>query len=220
MDQDTRRAILAMLRPAIERSARSAEGHIWMHSSMQAWVQEVMSQLSRALDDIPDGISLHPPGGLPSTHHDEVAMQRSLDSFKGRGVVYTSMDKAETTLMFMCPKLCVEKLLTDLETGATYQPATLSHADLLHAHNGYCRHYGIPVDMNCQAMSHYVSTCKMHKEAPGMRFISSSNTSSMRSVSLIINKLLTPLLLGWMLCLLLYFSLWALMLSGPNTAGC
>jgi len=123
-------------------------------------------------------------------------MMKWLCSFKGRGVVCTSMDKAETTLMFMCPKLYVDRLLTDLETGATYQPATLSHSDLLHAHNGFCRHYGIPVDMTCQAMPHYVGTCKMHKDPPGMRFISSSNTSSMRSVSLMISKLLTQVLPG------------------------
>ena len=121
-----------------------------MHHSMQAWVQEVMSQLSHALDAIPYGTSLHAPGALPSTHDDEVAMRRFPDSFKGCGVVCTSMDKAETTLMFMCPKLYVDNLLTDLETGATYQPATLSHADLLHVHNGFCRHYGTPVDMTCQ----------------------------------------------------------------------
>ena len=122
-------------------------------------------------------------------------MRRFLDSFKGRGVVCTSMDKAETTLMFMCPKLYVDSLLTDLETGATYQPP-LSHADLLHVHNGFCRHYGIPVDKTRQAMPHYVGTRKMHKDPPGMRFISSSNTSSMLSVSLMINKLLTQLLPG------------------------
>ncbi|DBA82066.1 TPA: hypothetical protein ACH3X2_006810 [Trebouxia sp. C0005] len=191
MDPDTRRAILAMLRPAIEGFARSAEERICMHHSMQAWIQEVMSQLSHALDAIPDGTSLHPPGALPYTHDDEVAMRRFLDSFKGCGLVCTSMDKAETTLMFMCPKLYVDNLLTDLETGATCQPATLSHADLLHVHNGFCRQYGIPVDMTCQAMPHYVGTCKMHKDPPGMRFISSSHTSSMRSVSLVINKLLT-----------------------------
>ena len=75
IDQDTRRCILAMLRPAIEGFARSAEGRICMHNSMQAWVEEVMSQLSHALDDIPDGTSLHPPGALPCTHDDEVAMQ-------------------------------------------------------------------------------------------------------------------------------------------------
>ena len=196
MTQDIRRAIIAMLRPSIEGFARSAEERICMHNSMRAWVEEVISQLSHALDDIPDGTSLHPPGALPYTHDDEVAMRRFLDSFKGHGVVCTSMDKAETTLMFMCPKLYVDKLLTDLETGATYQPATLSHADLLHAHNGFCRHYGIPVDMTCQAMPHYVGTCKMHKDPPGMRFISSSNTSSMRSVSLMINRLLTQLLPG------------------------
>ncbi len=46
MDQDTRRAILTMLRPAIEGFARSAEERTCMHHSMQAWVQEVMSQLS------------------------------------------------------------------------------------------------------------------------------------------------------------------------------
>ncbi|DBA89366.1 TPA: hypothetical protein ACH3X1_016227 [Trebouxia sp. C0004] len=90
-----------------------------MHNAMQAWVEEVMSQLSHALDDIPDSTSLHPPGALPYTHDDEVAMRRFLDSFKGRGV-----------------------------------------------------------------------------DPPGMRFISSSNTSSMRSVSLMINKLLTQLLPG------------------------
>ncbi len=106
------------------------------------------------------------------------------------------MDKAEITLMFMCPKLYVDNLLTELETGATYQPATLSHADLLHVYNGFCRHYGIPVDMTRQAMPHYVGTCKIHKDPPGMRFISSSNTSSMRPVSLMINKLLTQLLAG------------------------
>ena len=47
--------------------------------------------------------------------------------------------------------------------------------------------------MTRQAMPHYVGTCKMHKDPPGMRFISSSNTSSMRSVSLMIDKLLTQL---------------------------
>ena len=96
--------------------------------------QEVTSQQSHALDDIPDGTSLHPPGALPCTHDDEVAMRHFLDCFRGRGVVCTSMDKAEdkATLMFMCPKLYVDNLMTDLETGATYQPATLSHADLLH----------------------------------------------------------------------------------------
>ena len=52
------------------------------------------------------------------------------------------------------------------------------------------------VDMTCQAMPHYVGTCKMHKDPSNMRFISSSNTSSMRSVSLMINKLLTQLLPG------------------------
>ncbi len=124
-----------MLRPAIEAFARSAEERICMRNSMQAWVQEVMSQLSHALDDIPDGTLLHPPGALPYTHDDEVAMRHFLDRFRGRGVVCTSMDKAETTLMFMCPKLYVDDLMTDLETGATYQPATLSHADLLHVHN-------------------------------------------------------------------------------------
>ena len=196
MTPDTRCAIIAMLRPSIEGFARSAEGRICTHKSMRAWVEEVISQLSRALDDIPDGTSLHPPGALPYTLDDEVAMRRFLDSFKGHGVVCTSMDKAEPTLMFMCPKLYVDKLLTDLETGATYQPATLSQADLLHAHNGFCRHYGIPVDMTCQAMPHYVGTCKMHKDPPGMRFISSSNTSSMRSVSLMIDRLLTQLLPG------------------------
>ena len=123
-------------------------------------------------------------------------MRCFLDSFEGRGVVCTSMDKAETTLMFMCPMLYVDNMLTDLETGATYQPATLSHADLLHAHNQFCRHYGIPVDMTCQAMPHHVGTCKMHKYLPGMHFISSSDTSSMRSVSLMNSKLLTQLLPG------------------------
>ena len=196
MDQDTRRAILAMLRPTIEGFVRSAEERICMHHSMQAWVQEAMSQLSHALDAIPDGTSLHAPGALPYSHDDEVGMRRFLDSFKGCKVVCTSIDMAETTLMFMCPKLYVDNLLTDLETGATYQPATLSHADLLHVHNGFCRHYGIPVDMTCQAMPHNVGTCKMHKDPPGMRFISSSNTSFMRSVSLMINKLLTQLLPG------------------------
>ena len=106
-------------------------------------------------DDIPDGTSLHPPGALPYayTHDDEVAMRHFVDRFRGRGVVCTSMDKAETTLMFMCPKLYVDNLMTDLETGATYQPATLSHADLLHVHNEFCRHYGIPVDTNREALS-------------------------------------------------------------------
>ena len=104
------------------------------------------------------------------------------------------MDKAETTLMFMCPKLYVDKLLTDVETGGTYRPATLSHAELLHLHHGFCRHCGIPVELACQAIPHYVGTCKMHKDPPGMRFISSSNTSSMRPISLMLNQLLKQLL--------------------------
>ncbi len=56
-----------------------------MHNSMQAWVQEVMSQLSHALDDIPDGTSLHPPGALPYTHDDEVAMRRFWTALRAVG---------------------------------------------------------------------------------------------------------------------------------------
>ncbi len=54
-------------------------------------------------------------------------MRHFLDRFRGRGVVCTSMDEAETSLMFMCPKLYEDNLMTDLETGATYQPAYLLH---------------------------------------------------------------------------------------------
>ena len=62
-------------------------------------------------------------------------------------------------------------LLHDLETGGTYQISPLTQGTLLHVHNS--RHYGIPVDPECQSMPHYVGTGKMHKDPPEMRFISS-----------------------------------------------
>lgn len=106
------------------------------------------------------------------------------------------MDKAGTTLIFACPKLYVDRLLSDLESGGTYTPATIPVDLLLSAHNGFCSHFGIPVDMHCQEMPHLVDTFKMHKNPIGMRFISASHLSSMRSVSILVNRLLTQFLPG------------------------
>ena len=121
MDQAAQDSILAILQRPIEKFAKAAEDRICMPNSMQEWVGTVMSELLAALHDIPDGTLLQPPDALPYTHDDDIAMRRFLTSYKGSGVVCTSMDKAETTLMFMCPKLYVDKLLTDLETGGTYR---------------------------------------------------------------------------------------------------
>ena len=36
------------------------------------------------------------------------------------------LDKADTALIFACPKLYVDKLMTDLEEGVTYRPTALT----------------------------------------------------------------------------------------------
>ena len=135
---------------------------------------------------------IQPPNALPYTHADDVEMKQFLENYKGRGVVCTSVDKADTTLIFACPKLYIEQLMTDLEEGGTYQPTPLTQGALLQRHNSFLQHHGIPIEQEWQSMPFYFWTFKLHKA--GMRFILSSNTSSMKTVSLWLNRLLTQVL--------------------------
>ena len=129
---------------------------------------------------------------LPYTHADDVETKQFLGGYKGRGVVCTSVDKADTTLIFACLKLYIDQLMTDLEEGGTYQPTPLTHSALLQRHNSFLQHHGIPIEQDWRSMPFYFGTFKLHKA--GMRFISSSNTSSMKTVSLWLNKVLTQVL--------------------------
>ena len=194
LDSASREQVLHDVTAPIKRFALGAESRIiiGMPDSMQHWLAEAMFQVRTALDSIPDGTYIQPPNALPYTHADDVEMKQFLGNFKGREVVCTSVDKADTTLIFACPKLYVDKLMTDLEEGGTYQPTTLTQGALLQSHNSFLQHHGIPIELDWQSMPFYFGTFKLHK--PGMRFISSSNTSSMKTVSLWINRLLTQVM--------------------------
>ena len=122
----------------------------------------------------------------------ESALPATAGYYGGRGVVCTSVDKADTTLISACPKLYIDQLMTDLEAGGTYQPTPLTQSALLERHNSFLQHHSIPIQQEWQSMPFYLGTFKLHKT--GMRFISSSNTSSMKTVSLWLNRLLTQVL--------------------------
>ncbi len=170
LDASSRAQVLHDVTAPIRHFAHQAEARIGTFNSMQPWLTQVLSRVEQALDAIPDGTCIRPLGRC-LTHMLTIAMKRFLTSYQGRGVVCTSVDKAETTLLFMCPRVYADMLLHDLETGGTYQISPLTQGTLLHVHNS--RHYGIPVDPKCQSMPHYVGTGKMHKDPPEMRFISS-----------------------------------------------
>ena len=186
LDPSGRAQVLHDVTAPIKRYAAQAEVRIGMHGSMRAWLTEVMSQITSALEAIPDGTHIQPPGALPYTHDDDVAMRGFLSPYMGRGVVCTSVDKAEATVIFACPKLYVGQLSSDLEGGGTYQPTDLTQGMILQVHNNFLREQGIPIDTDWQSIPFYLGTFKLHK--PGMRFISSSGTSSMKAVSLWINR--------------------------------
>ena len=120
---------------------------------MGPWLTETMSQIQAALDSIPDGTYIQPPNALPYTHADDVEMKQFLGNYKGRGVVCTSVDKADTTLIFACPKLYIDQLMTDLEEGGTYQPTPLTQGALLDRHNSFLQHHGVPIEQEWQSIS-------------------------------------------------------------------
>ena len=70
------------------------------------------------------------------------------------------MNHAEPNLTFMCPKLYVSRLIAVFEAGGMYWPSSLQdkslHADHLHEHASFCRHYDILVDLTHQATPQYV----------------------------------------------------------------
>ena len=128
-------------------SDRCARGQTWsnlgsMH--MQHWLTETMFQKRAGVDSIPDGTYIQPPNAWPYKPADDVEMKQFLGNFKGRGVVCTSVDKADTTLLFVCPKLYVDKLMMDLEEGGTYWPTALTQG-ALQSHNSFLQHHGIPI---------------------------------------------------------------------------
>ena len=127
----------------IKHFALEAEGRTGVSGSMRPWLTEAMSQIRDALDNIPDGTCIQPPNALPYTHADDAEMRQFLGNYEGRGVVCTSVDKADTTLIFACPKLYIDQLMTDLEEGGTYQPTPLAEGALLQRHNSFLRHPGI-----------------------------------------------------------------------------
>ena len=143
LDSTSREQGLHDVTAPMQRFALGAESRIGIPGSMQHWLTEAMFQTRTALDSIPDGTYIQPPDALPYTHADDVEMKQFLGNFKGRGVVCTSVDKADTTIIFACPKLYVDKLMTDLEEGGTYRPTALTQGALLQSHNSFLQHHGI-----------------------------------------------------------------------------
>ena len=57
-------------------------------------------------------------------------------------------------------------------------------------HAAFLTDQGVPIDPSSQSIPYYVGCPKMHKDPVDMRFISSSASSSMKSVSVWINRAL------------------------------
>ncbi|KAL3153630.1 hypothetical protein ABBQ32_013233 [Trebouxia sp. C0010 RCD-2024] len=104
------------------------------------------------------------------------------------------MDKAANTLVFHCPKAYVMDILQDFHSASVYSDVSDSSEQLVITHNAFLTQYGVPVDTSAQDMPYYTVTVKMHKGPPGNRYISSSSKSSMKTVSLGLNRLFNALL--------------------------
>ena len=99
-----------------------------------------------------------------------------------------------TRWYFADPKAYVTDILDDLHSASVYATVQEDPLDLVSIHNSFLSSYGVPVDPSCQSMPHYVATIKMHKTPAGSRYISSSASSSIKVVSVWLNRLFNALL--------------------------
>ena len=108
------------------------------------------------------------------------------------------MDKAADTLVWQCPHAYYRKLRDDLKGESAgdkvYQLCTEPEQNILHRHALFITGHGLPAGATSQELPFYVRNPKLHKQPAGMRFISSSARSSIKVVSIWLNRLLRELL--------------------------
>ncbi len=153
-------------------------------------VDEAMPALDAALDAIPKGTPLRPAGGIPYTAQDKREMQRFLENFAGQGVVCSVMDKADNTLVWQCPHDYCCRLVKDLYSNGVYQVSSEGISTATARHAAFISDQGLPTDTSSQSIPYYFGCPKMHKDPVDMRFISSSASSSMKPISVWINRAL------------------------------
>ena len=191
---DTRDTILTQLQEPIAYFAKKAEGKIAIPGVMSHWQCHVRARIVDTLDAVPLGTSTQACASLQYTPSDTAAMHEFLNRYQGHGVVCTTMDKAANTMVFRCPKAYVTDAFTDFDSASVYAAVHDDPAQLVQSHNSFLAQFGVPADPACQSIPHYVATMKMHKQPPGCRFISSSACSSVKTVSVWLNRLFNALL--------------------------
>jgi len=113
-----------------------------------------------------------------------------LEGFVGQGVVCSIMDKASNTLTWQCPHDYCRRLVKDLTSNGVYQVSTEDATTVIARHAAFLTDQGMAIDPSSQAIPYYVGCPKMHKDPVDMRFISSSASSSMKCISVWINRAL------------------------------
>ena len=179
-----------MLHDPILAYADSVERRVGMAGIMNACACSVLAALEAQLDTIQHGTPLRPAGGVPCTSHDRREMHRFLQGFVGHGVVCSIMDKADHTLTWQCPHDYCRRLVKDLTSNGVYQVSTEDTTTVMARHTAFLTSQGMTIDPNCQAIPYYVGCPTMHKDPVDMRFISSSASSSMKCISVWINRAL------------------------------
>ena len=104
--------------------------------------------------------------------------------------VCSIMDKASNTLTWQCPHDYCRRLVKDLTSNGVYQVSTEDATTVIARHAAFLTDQGMAIDPSSQAIPYYVGCPKMHKDPVDMRFISSSASSSMKCISVWINRAL------------------------------
>ena len=115
-------------------------------------------------------------------------MHRFLKGFAGQRVVCSTM--ADNTLVWQCPHEYCRRLTQDLRSNDVYQVSDDDIPMVFARHGAFITLQGLPTDPGCQRIPYYVGCAKMHKDPVDMRFISSSALSSMKPISIWINRAL------------------------------
>ena len=82
------------------------------------------------------------------------------------------------------------QLVSNGSIGRVYQVSTEDATTVIARHGAFLTDQGIAIDPSSQAIPYYVGCPKMHKDPVDMRFISSSASSSMKCISVWINRAL------------------------------
>ncbi len=159
-----------------------------MTGIMNAWACSVLAALETQLDTIHHGTPLRPAGGIRYTSQDKRNMHRFLQGFVGHGVVCSIMNKAGNTLTWQCPPDYCRRLVQDLTSNGVYQVSTEDATTVIARHAAFLTDQGMAIDLSSQAILYYVGCPNMHKDPVDMRFISSSASSSMKCISVWIDR--------------------------------